>query len=121
MKVPYGYTKDNLGDISINEEKADVVRLIFQSYQAGLSFGKISDLLKENQIPSPTGNTNWTRAAINKLLSNPKYILIVGTETYFNVQFEMHNRSNINEDIGNRKAARYCSPSISSGFELSFS
>lgn len=88
MKVPYGYEKDDYGDISINEEKAAVVRWIFKSYNTGLSLGKIADLLADHQVPSPTGNPRWTRASIDKLLSNPKYMPIVGVECYFDVQFE---------------------------------
>ncbi len=44
MKLPYGYVLIGK-EIVIHEEKADVVRSIFDDYLAGASLGKIVDLL----------------------------------------------------------------------------
>ena len=60
------------GEIIVNEEKADVVRSIFEYYLAGASLGKIVDMLFAKGILSPAGNSKWTRAAIDKLLANKK-------------------------------------------------
>lgn len=111
MRIPYGYQIENNGLI-ICQEKAEVVRMIFDYYLSGASLGKVVDILSEKRIPSPTGKERWTRAAIDKLLSNAKYIPIVGAETYMNVQFEKDRRCNIDYDkAGNpRKATRYQSP-----------
>ncbi len=81
MKLPYGYVLVN-GEIVVHEEKADVVRSIFEYYLAGASLGKVVDMLDAKGILSPSGNPKWTRAAVDKLLSNAKYIPIVGVETY---------------------------------------
>ena len=44
MKIPYGYVL--VGErIAIHEERADVVRSIFEYYLAGASLGKIVDML----------------------------------------------------------------------------
>lgn len=87
MRIPYGYQmKDN--EFIICQEKAEVVRMIFNYYLSGASLGKVVDMLSEKRILSPTEKERWTRAAIDKLLSNAKYIPIVGTEAYMNVQFE---------------------------------
>ena len=111
MRIPYGYQIENNGLI-ICREKAEVVRMIFDYYLSGASLGKVVDMLSEKRIPSPTGKERWTRAAIDKLLSNAKYIPIVGTETYMNVQFEKDRRCNIDYDKAGspRKATRYQSP-----------
>lgn len=71
MKLPYGYVLAG-GEIIVNEEKADVVRSIFEYYLAGASLGKIVDMLFAKGILSPAGNSKWTRAAIDKLLANKK-------------------------------------------------
>ena len=52
MKLPYGYVLD--GEvIVIHEERADVVRNIFEYYLAGASLGKIVDMLFARSVPSP--------------------------------------------------------------------
>ena len=86
MKLPYGY--DLTGEeIVVNEEKANIVRSIFEYYLAGASLGKIVDMLFAKRIPSPTGKPKWTRAAVDKLLANKKYIPIVGVKVYFQIVF----------------------------------
>jgi len=87
MKLPYGYVLVGEG-IVVHEEKADVVCSIFEYYLAGANLGKIVDMLFAKTILSPTGNTKWTRAAVDKLLANKKYIPIVGIKTYMDAQFE---------------------------------
>lgn len=44
MKLPYGYVLIE-GEIAVHEEKADMVRSIFDAYLAGASLGKIVDML----------------------------------------------------------------------------
>ena len=111
MKLPYGYVLVNEEIVAL-EEKADVVRSIFEYYLAGASLGKIVDMLHAKGIPSPSGNPKWGRAAVDKLLSNAKYIPIVGMMTYMDAQFERERRCNVDYDrTGHpRKAIRYQSP-----------
>ena len=113
MRIPYGYQmKDK--EFIICQENAEVVRMIFNYYLSGASLGKVVDMLSEKRILSPTEKERWTRAAIDKLLSNAKYIPIVGTEAYMNVQFEKEHRCNIDYDKAGspRKATRYQSPAL---------
>jgi hypothetical protein len=70
----YGYTKSGNGNLIINETEAETVRRIFTRYLAGYSLGKIVDDLATQGIISPTGNAKWNRQAIDKLLSNEKYV-----------------------------------------------
>ena len=113
MKLPYGYVL-NGEEIAIHEEKADVVRSIFEYYLAGASLGKIVDMLVVKGILSPTGNPKWTRAAVDKLLANKKYIPIVGVKGYVDAQFERDRRCNVDYDKAGhpRKFTRYRSPSL---------
>ena len=113
MKLPYGYVLIE-GEIAVHEEKADVVRSIFDAYLAGASLGKIVDTLFAKGILSPTGKTKWTRAAVDKLLTNKKYIPLVGVRVYMDAQFERAQRCNIDYDKAGhpRKAVRYRSPAF---------
>lgn len=113
MKLPYGYVL--IGEeIVVHEEKASVVRSIFEHYLSGASLGKIVDMLFAKGIPSPTGKPTWTRAAIDKLLANKKYVPIVGVKVYLDTQFENNRRCIIDYDKARhpRKSVRYRSPSL---------
>ena len=113
MKLPYGYVLVG-EEIVVHEEKADVVCSIFEYYLAGASLGKIVNMIFARSAPSPTGNTKWTRAAIDKLLANKKYIPIVGVNAYMDAQFEKARRCNVDYDkVGHlRNPSRYRSPSL---------
>ena len=111
MKIPYGYSLVN-DEIIMDDEKAEAVRSIFAYYLVGGSLGKVVDMLFTKGIPSPTGKPKWTRAAVDKLLDNAKYIPMVGLTTYMDVQFEKDRRCNVDYDQAGhpRKAERYQSP-----------
>ena len=66
------------------------------------------DMLYAKGIPSPSGNPKWGRAAVDKLLSNVKYIPIVGVETYMDAQFERERRKHgsASRACGKRYAGR---------------
>ena len=113
MKLPYGYVLVG-EEVAIHEENANVVRSIFEYYLAGASLGKIVDMLFAKGISSPTGNFKWTRAAVDKLLVNKKYIPIVGVSVYMDAQFEKERRCNVDYDKAGhpRKATGYRSPAL---------
>ena len=114
MRIPYGFNLTTSGALEINETTAKVIQWIFDYYMAGASLGKIVDMLSAKQTLSRTGKSKWTRAAIDHILSNSKYIAIVGMEKYMDVQFEKSARCNIDYDEVNtpRKSSRYVSPSV---------
>ena len=70
----YGYNRTADGSLVINQEEAEIVQWIFESYSNGASFGKIAKKLEKRGILSPTGKAKWNREAIFKLLSNEKYV-----------------------------------------------
>ena len=116
MKLPYGFYLNSDGAVSINEERANTVRLIYRQYLSGMSLGGIADLLYSEHIPSPRGKERWTQAVISGTLSNPKYIdAVIPFEEYFAVQFEKGKRGLNDEYTGKRKATRYNSKSALSG------
>ena len=114
MRIPYAFNLTSLGTLEVKENEATNVRMIFDYYLAGASLGKVANMLYAKQIPSPTGKAKWTRAAVDHLLSNSKYIVIVGFESFASVQFEKANRCNIDYDKAGtpRKETRYVSPAM---------
>lgn len=47
---------------------------IFERFEAGDIYGKISFTLAYMEIVSPTGKAAWSRETISKLLENEKYV-----------------------------------------------
>ncbi len=111
MRILCGYKLVN-EEIAMDDDKAEVVRSIFAYYLAGAGLGKVVEMLFAKGIPYPTGKPRWTRAAVDKLLGNAKYIPLVGLTTYMDVQFEKNRRCNVDYDRADhpRKATRYQSP-----------
>lgn len=63
--LPFGYRPTiDPGVFEIDEEKAEVVRRIFQMYADGYSPREIAGVLNKDGIPSPTGGT-WNASTIN--------------------------------------------------------
>ena len=73
-RLCYGYIKNSDGQVFIDKQQAQTVSLVFEQYLKGDSLAKIVEVLRGKDIPSPTGNSQWTRAAIDKLLSSIKYV-----------------------------------------------
>ncbi len=114
MRIPYGFILTSDGVLKINKDEADVISMIFDFYIAGASLGKIVNMLYAKQIPSPTGKPKWTRASVDHLLSNGKYVAIIGWEKFLDAQFEKSARCNIDYDREGspRKDTRYVSPDM---------
>lgn len=112
MRIPYCFILVSSGILEINQSEADIVRIIFDYYIAGASLGKVVEKLQAKQVSSPTGKAKWTRAAVDHLLSNDKYISIIGLEKFLDAQFEKSARSNVDYDKEGipRKETRYVSP-----------
>ena len=69
----YGYTNHN-GDLVIDLEQACIVKEIYKMYLEGLSLSSIVKELYQKGVKSPMGKDRWTVAAIDKILSNEKYV-----------------------------------------------
>lgn len=116
MPLPYGFMLAPDGHIAIDQEKANIVRTIYQQYLSGMSLKGIADFLFSQGIPSPRGKAQWTQAVISDLLSNQRYIgSIINFDEFFMAQGEKGKRSNIDEDTNQRKATRYSSQRVLSG------
>ncbi len=65
---------DRVGkDAVINEEQAEVVRLIFKLFLDGMGTQKIKYELEKRGIPTSTGLKTWSFGTISRMLQNPFY------------------------------------------------
>lgn len=73
---PYGYDKDKIGKdhtLKINEDQADVVRLVFDLYtKDGRTPYQIACRLNEMGLAAPKGG-KWKKDTIRVMLRNPHY------------------------------------------------
>ncbi len=115
----YGFQKDELGTIVINQEEIIVIRYIFKLYLDGKSLGGIVASLASENMVSPTGKAKWSRSSVDKMLYQHEYVpAIINEETFQAVLDERNRRSNQvingNGDI-ERKTTRYNSQNVLSG------
>lgn len=88
----YGYIRADDGSLAIYGPEAEIVSWIFERYLSGDSLEKIVDGLTEYGILSPTGKEKWNRQAIDKLLSNEKYVgRVLLQKTYNKEGKQIHN------------------------------
>lgn len=70
--VPYGYMRDDDGNMIINPKEADTIRYIFQSVLNGFGTDKIAKMLDARKIPTRKGG-KWSGATVRDILCNEKY------------------------------------------------
>ena len=68
-----GYDHDEDGNLIINEDEANTVRLIFFSYLYGYSTQQIADALTELERLTKKGNQFWSAGTVLQILSNERY------------------------------------------------
>ncbi len=73
----YGYRHNEKGQLVINENEAEVVKLIFRMSKEGANLSKIAQTLQDQGILSPRGKAVWSRETLRKILHNEKYRGIV--------------------------------------------
>ena len=62
-----------MASLIINEDEAQIVRLIFDLYLKGYSILAIIRDLQQQNIKSPTGKDQWSKRTIDTMLANEKY------------------------------------------------
>lgn len=69
----YGYRNDENGNLVIEEEKAETVRWIFESYLNGLGVYLIAKELNLRGVPTIRAGEKWHDGSIKEILKNPVY------------------------------------------------
>ena len=71
-RTPYGYVVDkNIKGMVINEEQAEVVRLIFELKQGGATFQRIVDELNGRGYTNKSGG-KWAISSVQVILGNER-------------------------------------------------
>lgn len=78
--APYGYEKisykegkKNVKTLRIITGEAEIVSLIHESYDKGMSIGSIAEMLNTMKVPTKSGKL-WSRCTIAEILMNPVYM-----------------------------------------------
>ncbi len=69
----YGYTRDDNGELIIQEEEAMVVRRIFRDYLHGKGTYLIAKELTDESYPTIRSGEKWSDGVVRELLLNPVY------------------------------------------------
>ena len=87
----FGYhLKD--GKLTINEDEAKIVRLIFDLYLSGMGIHLVSKELENRGITAPNGDTRWKNSTVLKLLKNDKYIGTLRQKKQITTDYLSHKR-----------------------------
>lgn len=68
-----GYDHDEDGNLVVNEDEAETVRLIFSMYQYGYSCTAIAETLVKLGRQTKTGSRKWSASAIHGVLRNERH------------------------------------------------
>lgn len=68
-----GYDRGTNGELQVNREQAETVKLIYRLFLEGNSFYGIAAELTRREIPTPYGKKIWRGRTIKNILQNEKY------------------------------------------------
>jgi len=112
--LPYGFTY-RMNEIVVDTQKAKNVSMIYDAYLSGLSLGGVSQMLFEKQVSTPSGKDRWATTVLFDILTDGRYVHLVGFERFIAARFETEWRSRFDQDTGKRKTTRYHSKNVLSG------
>ena len=71
-----GYDRGPNGELVVNKEQAETVKLIYKLFLEGQTYHGIAKTLTEKGIKSPAGKDEWSQNSVKSILSNEKYASI---------------------------------------------
>ena len=93
----YGYIYNSKKNtLTINEQEAEVVKMIFSSYLEGMGSTTIASHLTQMDIPSPRKTGHWSYTTIIDMLQNEKYVGDVIQGKTYTVDVLAHKRATNN-------------------------
>lgn len=106
--VLLGYDHDDEKKLTINEDEAKIVRLIFFLYLSGYTCQNIADTLTELGCETKRGNTVWSAGSILQILRNERYCGDVLTRKTFTPSYLDHkSRKNMGDRTQHRWKDRH--------------
>jgi DNA invertase Pin-like site-specific DNA recombinase len=80
------------GKLTINEDEAKIVRLIFDLYIGGMGVQLVAKELEGRGIASPSGDMRWRHATVRRILKNEKYIGMLKQRKLITTDYLSHKR-----------------------------
>ena len=68
-----GYDRDENGNLTVNEEEAEIVRYIFRRYIEGAGGSVIAQELQNLGYKTKRGSTTWAETTVIGIIKNEKY------------------------------------------------
>ena len=97
--LPYGYVKNENGEMIPDKQEAEIVRWIFNLAINGHSTHSICKLLRERNVPTRKGG-KWSSSTVRDMLKNEKYTGdALFQKTYTDGSFRRHETKNSSKQI----------------------
>ena len=91
VKYIYGYKRTEDGNLVINPNEMETVRMIYHLFLSGFGIVKIARLLDEAEKPCPMAE-RWSEHTVRYILSNEKYIGDLRLQKSFSTDFLTRKR-----------------------------
>ena len=96
--VLLGYDKDDEGNLVINDEEAETVKIIFFMYLYGYKISEIVNTLNNMEKQTKRGNTIWSSSSILQILQNERYCGDVLARKTYTPNYLDHKAKKNNQD-----------------------
>ncbi|WP_392486136.1 recombinase family protein [Haloimpatiens sp. FM7315] len=94
-----GYTKDEEGNLIIDEKQAKIVRRIYKDYLDGKGTNRIAKEFEEEGIKGWNGKAKWYESTIRGILTNEKYKGDALLQKTYTVDFLTKKRAENNGEV----------------------
>ena len=96
-----GYDHDEDGNLIMNEEEAETVRVIFDLFLNGYPLSEIAEILKDHKRQTKLGKSVWSCSSLKYIIENERYCGdILAHKTYtpnFMTHKSVKNKNNVNQ------------------------
>lgn len=96
--APLGYDQDEDGNLVVNPEEAQTVKVVYYLYLNGFSFTEIAELLTEYGRKTKLGNTEWNPGTLAGVIANERHCGDVLARKTFTPNFLTHKSKKNNND-----------------------
>lgn len=93
-----GYDQDEDGNLVVNQEEAQTVKVIYYLYLNGFSLKDIAELLTDYERKTKLGNTEWNPGTIAGIIANERHCGDVLARKTFTPNFLTHKAKKNNND-----------------------
>lgn len=93
-----GYDQDEDGNLVVNQDEAQTVKVIYYLYLNGFSLKDIAELLTDYERKTKLGNTEWNPGTIAGIIANERHCGDVLARKTFTPNFLTHKAKKNNND-----------------------